>query len=194
MIRLVEQVFIRRLACVAPLAELVLILRGGSFNVGRQLEALMAIVDLGLVQGDATTVRVRAVWPDLILRQTTLCFTKHRLHLATELRDSLDGFVLGMQIERRYAASQCFALFNCTEDYVLDPSTLHHLIIDQLLQFKYGVLQSLHVFRKHIVLYRVLYLLIYDYNPFGFLLILDFLGLLMSNFVGKLFTECTNTF
>ena len=53
---------------MAPLAELVLILRGGSFNVGRQLEALMAIVDLGLVQGDATTVRVRAVWPDLILR------------------------------------------------------------------------------------------------------------------------------
>ena len=68
MIRLVEEVLIRRLACVAPLAKLVLILRGGSFHVGRQLEALMAIVDLGLVQGDATTMRIRAVWPDLILR------------------------------------------------------------------------------------------------------------------------------
>ena len=47
---------------------MILILSGGSFYVGRQLEALMAIVDLRLVHGDATTMRVRAVWPDLILR------------------------------------------------------------------------------------------------------------------------------
>ena len=99
-----------------------------------------------------------------------------------------------MQIERRYAACQCFALFNCTEDYVLNPSTLYHLIIDKLLQFKNGVLQSLHVLRKHIVLNRILYLLVYDYNPFWFRLFLDFLGLILSNLVGNLFTESTNTF
>ena len=137
---------------MAPLVELILILRGHSFHIKWQIEALMAIMDLGLVQGNASAVRVRAVWPDLILRKTALRFTHHRLHLATELRDSLNRSMLRVHIERGHATSQRLALFDCTEDYVLDPATLYYLVVDKLLKLKHGVLQSLNVFQKLLVL------------------------------------------
>ena len=73
-VSLVEKVIICWLACVAPVAEIILILSGRRFFTSWQVEAHMLLMNLGLDQRHATTMRVRTIRAIFDLRNATaLC-------------------------------------------------------------------------------------------------------------------------